>query len=106
VQGSKQILPKLEDQLLGMRVGETKHVSLSAAEAYGEVDASLFQTVPLSAIPEGARKVDTQLLAQSSSGERRPVRAHDVKSEEVVLDLNHPLAGQVLAFEVKVLAAE
>jgi len=106
VQGENQILPALEKELLGMKVGESKHVSLTAADGYGEVDASLFQTAPASAIPEDARKVGTTLLAQSQSGEQRPVRVHEVKDEEIVLDLNHPLAGQALDFDVKILAIE
>lgn len=105
-QGASQILPALEKELLGMQVGETKQVSLSATDGYGEVDPSLFHTVPASQVPEDAREVGTQLLARSSTGEQRPVRVHEVRDEEIVLDLNHPLAGQDLDFDVKVLAIE
>jgi FKBP-type peptidyl-prolyl cis-trans isomerase 2 len=106
VQGESQILPALEKELIGMKVGESKRVSLTAADGYGGVDASLFQTAPTSAIPEEARKVGTTLLAQSSTGQQRPVRVHEVRDEEIVLDLNHPLAGQALNFDVKILAIE
>lgn len=105
-QGASQILPALESQLLGMKIGESKQVSLTAAQGYGEVDDALFQTVPASAVPEEARKVGAQLLAQSSTGQPRPVRVHEVAGEEIVIDLNHPLAGEALAFEVKILAIE
>lgn len=106
VQGAHQMLPALESELLGMKVGESKQVSLSAADGYGEVDESLFQTVPASAVPEDARKVGTELLAQSPSGQPRPVRVHEIKGEEIVMDLNHPLAGEALDFDVKILAIE
>jgi peptidylprolyl isomerase len=105
-QGASQILPALEKELLGMEVGETKHVSLSASEGYGEVDPSLFHTVPATQIPEDARRVGAQLVARSDTGQQRPVRIHEVRDEEVVVDLNHPLAGQDLAFDVKILAVE
>ncbi len=105
-QGASQILPGLEKELLGMQVGDTKQVSLTAAEGYGEVDSSLFHAVPISEIPEEARQAGAQLVAQSASGEQRPVRVHEVGAEEVVLDLNHPLAGHALEFEVKILAIE
>jgi len=105
-QGASQILPALESELAGLEVGDSKHVALSAVQGYGEVDDSLYETVPASAIPEDARKVGTQLLAQSPTGQQRPVRVHEVKGEEIVMDLNHPLAGQALAFDVKVLAIE
>ncbi len=106
VQGQSQILPALESQLAGMKVGESKHVALSAAEGYGEVDPGLFQTVPASAVPEDARVVGTELLAQPESGPPRPVRVHEVKGDEIVMDLNHPLAGKALAFDIKILAIE
>lgn len=106
VQGGDQILPGLERQLLGMEVGESKRVSLSAAEGYGEVDDALFQTVPASAVPEDARKAGTPLVAKSSSGQPRPVRVHEVQGDEIVLDFNHPLAGEALAFEIRILAVD
>jgi FKBP-type peptidyl-prolyl cis-trans isomerase SlyD len=106
VQGEHQILPALEEELLGMKVGETKQVSLTAAEGYGEIDESLFQTTPISAIPEDARQVGTVLVAQAPSGQQRPVRVHEVKGDEIVLDLNHPLAGQALNFDIKILSIE
>ena len=105
VQGQSQILPALEAELLGLEVGDTKQVSLSAAQGYGEVDQDLFQTVPASAVPEDARTVGTQLVAQTPSGQRL-VRVHEVMGEEIVMDLNHPLAGQALEFDVKILAIE
>jgi FKBP-type peptidyl-prolyl cis-trans isomerase 2 len=106
VHGNQEMLPTLEQEMFGMAVGESKHVLLSAADAYGEVDPSLFQTVPLISVPEDAREVGTLLVAQASSGKQRRVRVHEVRGDEIVLDENHPLAGQALAFEVKVLAVE
>ena len=47
-----------------------------------------------------------QKVAQSPAGERHPVLVHEVKGEEIVLNLNHPLAGQALDFDVKILAIE
>ena len=105
VQGQSQILPALEAELLGLAVGDTKQVSLTAAQGYGEVDEGLFQTVPATAVPEGGRTVGTELVAQTPSGQR-VVRVHEVKGEEIVMDLNHPLAGQALEFDIKILAVE
>jgi FKBP-type peptidyl-prolyl cis-trans isomerase 2 len=48
--------------------------------------------------------VGTQLVAEDPNGSRRPVRIHEVRAEEIVIDLNHPLAGQTLHFEVRILA--
>lgn len=105
-QGGSQLLPALESQLAGLAVGDNKEVSLSAAEGYGEVDPKLFHVVPASDIPEDARTVGTALVAQSTGGQQQHVRVHELKGEEIVLDLNHPLAGQPLRFDIKILAIE
>lgn len=105
-QGADQILPALEKQLLGLTAGDSKHVTLSPEDGYGPVNPELFQEVPLEQVPEDARVVGTQLVAQSQSGERRPVRVHSVEGEKIVMDLNHPLAGETLDFDVKILSVQ
>lgn len=103
-QGANQILPALEEQLREMSVGESRKISLTAAEGYGEHDPSLLHVVPASAVPEGARAAGTPLVVRSASGETRPARVYEVRGDEIVVDLNHPLAGQPLQFEVRILA--
>lgn len=105
-QGSQQILPALEQELVGMAVGEEKKVTLSAEQGYGAHDPALIQTVPTSAVPEEAREVGARLLVQSPDGQRRVVHVKEIRDDEIVLDLNHPLAGEALHFAVKILAIE
>jgi FKBP-type peptidyl-prolyl cis-trans isomerase SlyD len=105
-QGTGQMLPALEAELAGMKAGATKEVDLTAEQGYGSVRPDLFQTVEISQIPEEARKVGTVLMAQDTSGQQRPVRVQEVKDDSIVLDLNHPLAGKALHFEIKVLSIE
>jgi FKBP-type peptidyl-prolyl cis-trans isomerase 2 len=102
-QGKGQLLPALEQELLGLKIGDSKQVSLSAAQGYGEIDEAAYQKVPVSSLPEDARIVGTQLVAQAPTGEQQIVRVHQVTEEEIVMDFNHPLAGQILHFEVKIL---
>ncbi len=105
-QGGGEILPGLESALLGMRVTEVKQVKLDAEQAYGPVDPNAYQKVETTVIPEDARYVGAQLLAEDAAGRQRPVRVHEVTDEQVTLDLNHPLAGRNLIFDVKVLEIE
>lgn len=105
-QGSAQILPALEQSLSGLEVGDTKQVTLSPEEGYGPVDSGAYETVNSDLIPEDARHAGAQLVAQSPDGGRRLVRVHEVKGDEIVLDLNHPLAGQTLHFDIRVLSIE
>ncbi len=105
-EGEGQILPKLEEEIQDMTIGDSKRVTLSAEEAYGPVDPEAYQHVDLELIPEEAREVDAMLVAQDQDGNRRQVRVHEVHDDGVVLDLNHPLAGKSLTFDVKLLGVE
>ena len=102
VQGEQQILPALEAQLAGMKVEETRQVSLTAEEGYGPVREEGYQEVPLTMIPEDARKEGARLVGQSQQGQPIQAQVKEVKEETVVLDLNHPLAGENLHFDVKI----
>lgn len=103
VQGQQQIIPGLERELVGMRPGEEKKVVVKPEDAYGEVVPNAQQEVPKNAIPKEGLKVGTVLSARSGSGEARPVVVKEIKEDTVVLDVNHPLAGKTLYFDVKVL---
>lgn len=105
-QGSSEILPALEEALLGHGVGDTKEVKLTAEQGYGPVRPEAYQEVELDVVPEDARNVDTLLVATGPDGQQRPVRVHEVREETIVLDFNHPLAGKPLNFDIKVLAVE
>ena len=105
-QGKGQILPSLEKELAGLGVNDTRKVEFPPEQGYGAVDPAAIQKVPVSVIPEEARQAGAQLLAQDAAGQQRPVRVKAVEGDEVVLDMNHPLAGQRLHFDVKILAIE
>jgi FKBP-type peptidyl-prolyl cis-trans isomerase SlyD len=106
--GAGQMLPALEKSLAGLSVGDESKVTLSPEEGYGPIREDLYQTVPAEEIPADARVVGTQLVAQDQQGNKRRLRVHEVREEtdEIVLDLNHPLAGRTLLFEVKVVSID
>ena len=105
-QGQHQIIPGLEKALTGMRLGQTKKVTVKPAEGYGVVDPKAQTEVAKEASPPEALKVGTKLMARAPSGETRPARVKEIKEKTVVLDLNHPLAGKTLHFDVKVVGVE
>ena len=105
-QGSHDIIPGLEKQLGGLKVGESKRIEVSPEEGYGPVDPSRKQEVPKDKIPEDARKVGAKLTGRSPNGQLMFAQVTEIKDNIVVLDLNHPLAGKKLIFEVKVLKVE
>ena len=106
VQGGTDVLPALQDALAGMQKGDSKEVSLSPDQAYGAVDATALVEVPTEMIPEEARTVGTRLVGRDQQGNESFVRVHEVQTDRIVLDHNHPLAGENLHFDVKVLSVE
>ncbi len=102
--GAGQLLPALEAALDGLSAGEAREFRLDAAEGYGEVDPRGFQEVPLDRVPEEGRQPGETLVGVDPEGMPFQVRVAEVREDVVVLDFNHPLAGQALNFAVKVLA--
>jgi FKBP-type peptidyl-prolyl cis-trans isomerase SlyD len=105
-QGAQQIIPGLDRALLGMKVGDSKKVTVKPEDAYGAVDPKAEAEVPKDSLPQGAAVVGTRLLARGQNGQPRPVTVKAVKDTTVLLDLNHPLAGMTLFFDVKVVSVE
>jgi FKBP-type peptidyl-prolyl cis-trans isomerase SlyD len=105
-QGAQQIIPGLDKALLGMKAGDSKKVTVKPEDAYGAMDPKAEAEVPKDALPQGAAVVGTRLLARGQDGQPRPVTVKIVKDTTVLLDLNHPLAGKTLFFDVKVVSVE
>jgi FKBP-type peptidyl-prolyl cis-trans isomerase SlyD len=105
-QGAHEIIPGLEDALAGLTVGDTHQVTVAPEEAYGPIHPDGFQEVDKQQVPEDAWKVGAQLIARDEVGNERPLRVHEVRDNTIIVDLNHPLAGKTLIFDVKVLAVE
>ncbi|WP_127903995.1 FKBP-type peptidyl-prolyl cis-trans isomerase [Solirhodobacter olei] len=101
--GSGQIIPGLDAAILGMAPGEERTVTVPAADAYGPHDPSGRQEVPRAQVPDGIPlDPGTRLQLSRADGGAIPVTVAEVTEEVVVLDTNHPLAGQDLTFKVAV----
>jgi FKBP-type peptidyl-prolyl cis-trans isomerase SlyD len=105
VQGQGQIVPGLEDALYGMSIGDEKEVVVEPADGYGEYEEDNVQRVPRSAFSEDLNLSLGQGLRMRDrrSGEEYVAYVIELGEEHVILDFNHPLAGQPLHFEVKIL---
>ncbi len=101
--GEGQIVPGLESALEGLSVGDQKQVVLPPGEGYGDHDPRGLQEVPKDAFPAGFDpQVGMELTAEGPNGEPVPFTVREVKPEAIVIDLNHPLAGKTLHFDVTV----
>jgi FKBP-type peptidyl-prolyl cis-trans isomerase SlyD len=104
--GREEMIPGVERQLLGMHPGEEKKLVVTPEEGYGVVDPAAQTEVPRDIVPPESQEVGKRLLARNQSGPPRLVMVKEVKERTVVLDLNHPLAGKTLLFDVKVLGVD
>ncbi len=101
--GQGQIVPGLESALEGLSGGEKKQVVVEPGEGYGDHDPSGVQEVPRAAFPpDFDPKPGMELTAEGPNGEAVPFAIREVKPDAVVIDLNHPLAGKTLHFDVTV----
>ena len=101
--GTRQIIPGLEKALEGLGVGDTKEVTVTPADGYGEQDPNALQEVQKKLIPPDALVVGARLQGKAPDGHMVYPRVAEIKDDTVVLDFNHPLAGKTLHFDVKVL---
>jgi len=100
--GQKQMIPGLERELAGMKVGEQKNVRVNPEDAYGPINKSAFQEVPKEKIPPSGLKVGAILALKSPDGRVIPTRVAEIKEKTVIMDMNHPMAGKTLIFDVKI----
>ena len=101
--GAGQILPALERALEGMREGEQAAFSVSAEDAYGARKDDNVVSLPRTLFPSDVKLENgLTLYARASGGTSYPITVRELKGDMVVVDLNHPLAGERLFFEVNI----
>lgn len=101
--GSGQVIKGFDDAVLGMNEGQEKKITITPAEAYGEVKAELNKKVPRKQLPQDQEpKVGMVLAVGLPNGQQFPARIVAVTADDVTIDLNHPLAGKTLHFRIKV----
>lgn len=103
--GVGNLIPGLENELLGKSVGDEFEVSIPPAEGYGELNEQLIQSVPLSAF-EGVDKVEPgmQFRAAGPDGAEQLITVTAIDGDMVTINGNHPLAGTTLNFKVEITA--
>jgi len=103
--GAGQLLPALENGLLGLEPGQRTEVTIPRDEAFGERDDDRMVEVASSELPPDVR-VGSVVTARDQAGRQFQLVVSSLGDDRAVLDGNHPLAGKNLVFSVKVLAVE
>ena len=101
--GAGQMINGFEEQLMGMALNEKKVFTLAPEDAYGPRDADLMQSIPRSEVPS-EMEVNVGMIVglMTPEGNRVPARIVQLDDEQMIMDLNHPLAGEALTFEIEV----
>lgn len=102
--GKGQLIPGFEKGILDMKVNEKKTVNIPVDEAYGDSRPELIQEVEKNQLPEDITpEVGMGLVSKSPDGQEMNLVVKEVKEESIVVDANHPLAGQDLVFDLEVI---
>ncbi len=104
--GKQMLIAGFENAIMGKEVGDKVKVTIAPEDAYGEVDAELIFEVPLSEVPEHITPEPGLQLQLSNEEGIMNVTIDDVTAESIMLNANHPLAGQTLIFEIEVIAVK
>jgi len=103
--GSGKIMPAFEDALMGMKAFDKKNFKVEAKDAYGEYQDDLAQEVLKSNLPPDLKlEVGEVLLIGESEEDAIEFMIKEVTEDKIVLDPNHPLAGENLNFEIELVA--
>lgn len=101
--GVGQLIPGLERRIINMKAGEAASFRVPAAEAYGEYNPSAIQVLPIEDFA-GIEdlKVGMQIQGEDENAEPIQLIVKEINEKEVIIDLNHPLAGKDIDYKVKI----
>lgn len=100
--GSGMVIKGFDEGVTGMNVGDKKTLNIPFDEAYGPRQPDMIVEFPKEKFPEDMElKLGMQLMMNNGAGQQFPVVVTQIKEEIVVLDANHPLAGQDLVFDIE-----
>ena len=102
--GHRDLLPELEKAIIGMMPGESRVVVVPKDKGYGQRRDDLIQTIDRKDFPEGVKpKVGQQLRLPTNDYEVVNARVIEVTDTHIVVDANHPFAGQDVLFKITLL---
>lgn len=105
--GSGMVIAGFDNAVIGMEEGEEKEIDIPKEEGYGEYKEDLKKSFPKSQFPQEKEiKEGVVIVLGSDDGRQFPAKIHKVNKEDIVIDLNHPLAGKDLIFKIKIVKIE
>ncbi|MDG6772825.1 peptidylprolyl isomerase [Thiomicrorhabdus sp. ZW0627] len=103
--GDGTFLNKLDELLIGLEVGTTGTFTIPPEQGFGQPDPANLQTMSKSDFPADMPLEEGHVIGfNTPTGEEIPGKVHEVDGDKVIIDFNHPLAGQTVIFKAKILA--
>jgi len=100
--GAGQLVKGFDESVQGKANGEEYSIRLEPSEAYGEYKGGLTHKVPRDQFPKGAELKPGLMIMVSGPQGQMPASIKSIEKDEVIIDLNHPMAGKVLNFKIKI----
>ena len=103
--GAGQIIAGLSNSLEGLKVGDTRIVTITPPQAYGEVKKELVKMIPKATFPTDFKISKGMLMKyQEQDGRVVPGIITDIQKDMITVDFNHPLAGKTLEYNIRIVA--
>ena len=100
--GDGQVIKGFDEGVKGMKIGEKRTIEIDVNDAYGEKSEDMVVEFPKNQFPPDLNpQVGMQLMMSNGNGQQFPVVIKEVKEDSVILDANHPLAGEDLIFDIE-----
>jgi peptidylprolyl isomerase len=101
--GIGQIIPGFDSAIEGMKLNEEKKITIKAEDAYGSKDETLIMKFPRTSLPGNfTPEKGTVIELKGQDGRTIPATITEVTQNDIAVDLNHPMAGEDLTFDIKV----
>ncbi|MFO8018795.1 MAG: peptidylprolyl isomerase [Promethearchaeia archaeon] len=102
--GAGQIIPGFDDSVIGKETGDEYDIRLEPPEAYGERKEGLTRSLPREQFPKDEKPEPGKMVAlMGPNNQPIPATITEVDDESIKIDLNHPMAGKTLNFNIKIL---
>ena len=101
--GAGQLIKGFDSAVIGMNVGDKKTVNIPPQDGYGERNEDLIVDMPKANMPKDMQvEVGMTLQLADQAGNPVPATVHEICEEVIKMDVNHPLAGETLVFEIEI----
>ena len=107
--GDKGLIPAFSDALVGMSAGDTKQLHIEASNGYGDYNPNAIVELPKETFPEEIQQnlqvgMVLPLIMKDKPQTPFPAKTTEIKESTFTFDLNHPLAGKNINFDIEVVA--